>query len=256
MILASNFKTNHTRASTRIYLERLDAALQQLATTDRVMVFPPATGLDSFTFGASNLAVGAQNAHPVVRGSFTGEIGMEQLGEFAIQTVLVGHSERRHILGESDALIAQKYDFFRKQGMTVVLCIGEPLAVREAGFEATMVYLWTQLDGIDLSYENLVIAYEPVWAIGTGLVAQSRQIGQVHTALREKVAAPILYGGSVSLCTLENILRTDNVDGVLVGTASWDVEEFIKMVSMAKKINQGADNGDEREKGTHYRCGE
>ncbi len=256
MIIASNFKTNHTRKSTRVYIENLDAKLRELDTGDEIMVFPPASAWDHFDLGSKNLSIGAQNAYPTIRGSFTGDVGTEQLDEFEIKTILIGHSERRHLFGETPQMVRQKYDFFRKHDMTIVLCIGEPLAVRQEGFEATMTYLWEQLEEIDLSYEKLVIAYEPVWAIGTGLVAQSRQIGEVHTALRQKVAAPLLYGGSVSLCTLENILRTDNVDGVLVGTASWDVEEFFKMITMSKKINEGVSHGDEGEKGSHYRCGE
>jgi triosephosphate isomerase len=252
MIIASNFKANHTRASTKLYMETLKTFLVEQKINQDVMVFPPATALDSFEL-PSNALVGAQNCHPVLRGSFTGELGLEHLNEFDITTVLLGHSERRHIMGESLELIASKYDFFKKANMKIVLCVGEPLEVKQEGFDATMKYLRKQCEGLDLNYENLVVAYEPVWAIGTGLTAQSREIGRVHTALREIIKSPLLYGGSVTLCTLENILRTENVDGVLVGTASWNVEEFCKMIEMAEKITKGENNGNEGKEGSNCR---
>ena len=119
---------------------------------------------------------GAQNAYAVESGAFTGEVGLEQLKEFGITTVLLGHSERRHILGESQEEIAAKFAYFQSLGFQIVYCIGEKLETREEGEEALMNYIDTQLVGIDMEYEKLVIAYEPVWAIGTGLVPSSEEI--------------------------------------------------------------------------------
>ncbi len=235
MIIASNFKTNHTRSSTREYLQKLDAHLQQTESAQKVMVFPPATALDRFSF-SSDITVGVQNAYPVESGSFTGEIGLEQISEFGLKTILIGHSERRHILGESQELCARKFDFFSKQGFEIVYCIGESEAVRTEGIDAVIAYNESQLEGIDLSYEKLIVAYEPVWAIGTGLSATVEQIDETLRRLKSKISAPILYGGSVKPANTEEILQIPDCEGVLVGTASWNVETFFEMIDIADRL--------------------
>lgn len=198
-----------------------------------VMVFPPLTALDSFGQGA---IVGAQNAYGVENGAFTGEVGREQLDEFGITTILIGHSERRHILGETQEEIAEKFKYFQAQGFRIVYCIGEKLETREAGEEALMAYIQTQLVGIDMEYENLVVAYEPVWAIGTGLVPSNEDIAKIHADLRTKTSRPILYGGSVKVTNMAEIASIDNVDGVLVGGASLYAYSFCEMIAIAEKL--------------------
>lgn len=234
MIVAANFKTNMTRKSTAAYLAKLEQYLAEKEITQQVMVFPPATALDDFD---GKTLVGAQNAHPVQNGAFTGEIGLDQLQEFGIKTILIGHSERRHVLGETQEEIAQKYAFYKEQGFTIVYCIGEPLEIREEGNEALMAYLDAQLVGIDIGYEKLVIAYEPVWAIGTGLTPSNSDIELLHTALKHKIDKPLLYGGSVKVGNAQEIMALDNVDGVLVGGASLDVDDFFSMVEDAQRIS-------------------
>jgi len=233
-ILAANFKTNHTRASTREYVEALDSALQAMGYGDEVYIFPPATALDRFET-RSDIRIGAQNAYPTVKGSFTGEIGLEQLGEFGIETVLIGHSERRHILGESQEFIAQKYSWFKEQGFTIVYCIGEPLEVREAGEEAVRRYIVDQLDGIDTSYEKVILAYEPVWAIGTGKTATPDLIESTHAMIKQLSERPLLYGGSVKPANVGEILAVPGCDGALIGTASWEVSSMISMLEITMK---------------------
>ena len=235
MIIASNFKTNHTRSSTHEYMQKLDTFVRESGSTQRVMVFPPATALDRFDT-AEQITTGVQNAYPVEKGSFTGEIGLAQIDEFGLKTILIGHSERRHIFGETQALCAKKYAFFQEQGFEIVYCIGEPREVREQGIEAVIDYNFAQLEGIDLSYEELIVAYEPVWAIGTGLSASVEQIDETMTHLRKKIKAPLLYGGSVKPANTEEILKIADCDGVLVGTASWDVEAFCEMIAIADKL--------------------
>ncbi len=235
MIVAANFKTNKTRSQTRDYMDEVNTFIRAQKIETEVMVFPPLTALDSFGQGAT---VGAQNAYPVENGAFTGEVGVEQLKEFGIKTVLIGHSERRHILGESQEAIAEKFDFFKQLGYQIVYCIGEKLETREAGQEALMAYIETQLEGIDMEYENLVIAYEPVWAIGTGLVPSNQDIKSIHTDLRAKTSRPILYGGSVKLSNMEEIVSIDNVDGVLVGGASLYAQNFCEMINIAEGVNE------------------
>ncbi len=234
MIIASNFKTNHTRASTKAYLAKLDTFVRQSGSKQRVMVFPPATALDHFET-APQIDVGVQNAYPVEKGSYTGEIGLEQINEFGLKTILVGHSERRHIFGESQELCAKKYAFFKEHGFEIVYCIGEPREVRERGIEEVVAYNFAQLEGIDLSYEKLIVAYEPVWAIGTGLSATTDQIAETLAHLRQKIKAPLLYGGSVKPSNSAEILEIENCDGVLIGTASWDIEQFCEMIAIADK---------------------
>jgi triosephosphate isomerase len=235
MIIAANFKTNHTRASTKEYLKELISFIEKESIKDDVLVFPTSTSVDSFDT-PENLKLGIQNAYPVQNGSFTGEIGLEQIEEFGIDTILIGHSERRHILGESQEFIAKKYQFFKEKGFLIVYCIGEPKEVREEGIEAVMSYNLSQLEGIDTSYENLIIAYEPVWAIGTGLTATVEQIEETLSRLKEVLPKPMLYGGSVKPTNTKEILSIENCDGVLVGTASWRVDSFCEMLSIAKEL--------------------
>jgi len=234
-IIASNFKTNHTRASTQEYVAKLDASMSEIGYVDDVYLFPPATALNSFDL-KNSIHIGAQNAYPTVKGSFTGEIGVEQLEEFNVKTLLIGHSERRHILGETQESIAKKYIWFMERGFKIFYCIGEPLEVREAGEKAVRQYLVDQLDGIDTSYENLILAYEPVWAIGTGKTATVELIERTHAMIKEIVEKPLLYGGSVKPQNLSEILTTPGCDGALVGTASWDVESMVSMLEIAKNI--------------------
>ncbi len=228
MIIASNFKTNHTRASTAAYLH----ALSSLSTEDTILIFPPATALDRFDL-PEHIRIGVQNAYPVEKGSFTGEIGLQQIEEFGLSTILIGHSERRHIFGESQELIAEKFAYFAQKGFEIVYCIGEPREIREAGVQSVLAYNEAQLRGIDPEYRNLIVAYEPVWAIGTGLSATPEQIEETLSQLKERIDAPLLYGGSVKVSNIEEILKLPSCDGVLVGTASWDVEQFKAMIEIA-----------------------
>jgi triosephosphate isomerase len=227
MIFAANFKMNHTRATTKAYLDALAQKLVSKRSEDRVFVFPPATALDVYE---GDLTIGAQNAYMAEKGAYTGEIGLEQLEEFGIKTILIGHSERRDILGEEQALVAEKFSYFKAHGFEIIYCIGEALEVREEGDEAVMAHLLSQFEGIDLSYEKIIIAYEPIWAIGTGRSATTEEISSTHKALKEHFDRPLLYGGSVKPANIKEITGIDGVDGVLVGSASLDVESFSEMI--------------------------
>jgi triosephosphate isomerase len=181
------------------------------------------------------LTVGTQNAYYVQNGSYTGEVGTEQLDEFGIKTILIGHSERRHILGETQKDISLKYNYYKSLGYKIIYCIGEPLEVKEAGLTETLGYIWEQFDGIDLDYNNLILAYEPVWAIGTGVVATIEEITTIHKKIKKKIQKPLLYGGSVKPANLSDILDVPNVDGALIGTASWVEEDFKTMINITKE---------------------
>lgn len=234
MIICANFKANKTRQETRAYMAVVESFVSVNEISDTVIVFPPFTALEHIP---RNILIGAQNGYPVINGAYTGEIALEQLEEFGIKTILIGHSERRHVLGETQEQIAAKFRFFAEQGFLIVYCVGEPLEVRQEGNEALMAYIEKQCDGIDLSYPDLIVAYEPVWAIGTGLTASNQDIEAVHSALRAQTRAPLLYGGSVKVENAGEIMALNNVDGVLVGSASLSANDFCDMIAQAAELN-------------------
>jgi triosephosphate isomerase len=234
MIIAANLKTNFTRKQTNAYIHELATYMNEKDISQEVLVFPAMSSLDS---NDTSVVVGAQNAYPTENGAFTGEIGLTHLEEFEIKTILIGHSERRHVLGETQELLVKKFNYFKELGFKIVYCIGEPLEKREAGKEIMMKYIASQYEGIDTEYENLIIAYEPVWAIGTGLTPTLEDIEDIHTALKEKSKAPLLYGGSVKVTNAKEVLALNNVDGVLVGSAALYAEHFCSMIGYAEDIS-------------------
>lgn len=234
-IIASNFKTNHTRKSTALFINEVNDYLKSNEIKNEVYVFPTSTSLDLFDT-VSTFSIGAQNAYATVAGSFTGEIGTMQLDEFGIKTILIGHSERRHILGETQNKIAKKYEFYKELGYKIIYCIGEPLEIKNQGLPKTLEYIYGQFDEIDTNYENLILAYEPVWAIGTGVTATNEDIKNIHNAIKEKISKPLLYGGSVKVENVREICQIPNVDGALIGTASWKKEDFIQILENTKDL--------------------
>ncbi|GHS85101.1 triosephosphate isomerase [Campylobacterota bacterium] len=235
MIIAANLKTNHTRASVKEYLDTAESYISAHHITSRAVVFPPATAL---TASRGNVTVGAQNAWAAANGSFTGEIGSDQLDEFGIKTILIGHSERRHIVGEGLELVRRKFDYFAGLNYEIFFCVGEPPEIKEAGFDAVLTYINKQFDGIDLTYDKLVLAYEPVWAIGTGKTASGEDISVVHQAIKQISGKPLLYGGSVKVENAGDILSIKGVDGVLVGTTSWQVSKFNDLLAASHNITK------------------
>ncbi len=238
MIIASNFKTNYTRTKTKAFVRCVQDFIRASNSAQEVRIFAPLTALDCFD-EVSSLRVGAQNFYPTHNGSFTGEVGFEQLEEFGVDTLLIGHSERRHILGEEQSFIAKKYAYAKEKKSEIIYCVGEPQEIREQGIDAVMRYIWEQFEDIDMSYERLIVAYEPVWAIGTGLSASLADIEEVLARLAQKLSAPLLYGGSVKVDNLESILHVKHCQGVLVGTASWNEEAFCKMIEIADSVTKG-----------------
>lgn len=234
MILCANFKANKTRQETRAYMAVVESFVSANDITDTIIVFPPFTALEH---DPRNVLIGVQNGYPVKNGAFTGEIALEQLEEFGIKTILIGHSERRHVLGETQEQIAAKFQFFAEQGFLIIYCVGEPLEIREQGNEALMAYIEKQFVGIDLNYIDLIVAYEPVWAIGTGLTPSNSDIELLHGALRAKTDAPLLYGGSVKVDNAGEIMALENVDGVLVGSAALSANDFCDMIAQAVELN-------------------
>lgn len=249
-IIAANWKMNKIRPEAAQFAALTAQTFAKGTPEGRlVLVFPPftdiATVADAFT-GVNNLAVGGQNFYPEEKGAFTGEISLAMLQDSGAAWALVGHSERRHIFGESDALIARKTSFGLNQGFKIMLCVGETLQEREAGQLKSVLarQLSTALEHLAPTdharmCDRLVIAYEPVWAIGTGKVAGPEEIMEAHAEVRallkELTGAaatemPILYGGSVKAANARTILALENVDGLLVGGASLETDSFFGII--------------------------
>ena len=233
MIIAANLKTNFTRKQTTQYINELENYVKDNNITQEILVFPATSSLNSHS---GDIVVGAQNAYAIKNGAFTGEIGLDHLDEFGIKTILIGHSERRHILGETQEELIKKFNFYKELGFKIIYCIGEPLEKRESSNEDMMRYISAQYDGIDTNYKNLIIAYEPVWAIGTGLTPTLEDIELMHTALKEKSTAPLLYGGSVKVTNAKDVLDVKNVDGILVGSAALNSKDFSTMIKYAQDL--------------------
>ncbi|EPI8264859.1 triose-phosphate isomerase, partial [Campylobacter coli] len=210
-----------TRASFKIYAEILNKTIG--VKCDDIIVFPPSV---AFLEKENNFIQGAQNFYPCVNGAFTGELGKEHLDEFGIKCVLIGHSERR-ALGDEN-LIKAKFDFAKEHAYKIVFCIGEDLKLKNSN--QTLDFLKKQLEVIDLDYKNLIIAYEPIYSIGSGVSAKKEDIAKVLEFLSSLTQAPLLYGGSVNEDNIKDILNIKHCSGVLIGSAALKAENFIKLI--------------------------
>ena len=224
MIYAANLKCNHTRSSFALYAKRLNDALKDKKNSDEIIIFPPSV---AFLEEELNFTQGAQNFDPCVKGAFTGELGKEHLDEFSINTVLIGHSERR-ALGEKDALLKAKFDFAKENELKIIFCIGEDLELKKHG--KTKDFLKKQLEIIDLNYKNLIIAYEPIYSIGTGVSAEFKDIQSVLLFLSSLSKAKLLYGGSVNEDNIKTITEIEHCSGALIGSAALNVNSFLRLI--------------------------
>lgn len=245
MLMAANWKMFKTREEAATTAQELKDTVGILPADREVLIFPPFTAIDATCVGlacAGGYSVGGQNMYPAKEGAFTGEISVPMLKDVGATWVLTGHSERRQVLGEADQFIAWKTVYSLEHGMKVVLCIGETLEEREAGrVEEVLAHQLAQCLATvpqATSADDLAIAYEPVWAIGTGKVAGPEEISHAHTFVRSQLVElmgeggtmRILYGGSVKPANAKEIISLDNVNGVLVGGASLQAESFSQIV--------------------------
>ena len=231
-LVAGNWKMHGSRASIAALLD----ALVKENPGAGCAVCPPFPYLQQVAerLRGSAIAWGAQNAAEHAQGAYTGEVSAAMLAEFGCRYVIVGHSERRRLFGESDAQAAAKFAAVRAAGMTPILCVGETLAEREAGKTDSVV--GRQLDAVaKLGFGTAVLAYEPVWAIGTGRTATPEQAQEVHAFLRQRVSdeTRILYGGSVKAQNAAELFRMPDVDGGLIGGASLVAQEFAAIARAA-----------------------
>ncbi|MCC6914661.1 MAG: triose-phosphate isomerase [Rhodospirillaceae bacterium] len=240
-LIAGNWKMNGTLASAEALAAELIATVRGAAAQAEVVLCPPAPlipAVRAVTKGTA-VAVGGQDCHTKEKGAHTGDVSPVLLAELGCRFVIVGHSERRADHGETDELVRAKAEAALKAGLTPIICVGETEAERERGETTTVIA--RQVTGSvpgGATAEKVVIAYEPVWAIGTGKTATTADIAAVHGQIATLFAAGrggsdglrILYGGSVKAANAKEILATNNVSGALVGGASLDAAEFSRII--------------------------
>lgn len=244
MLVAGNWKMNGSLATAADLTERL--AQQRIDYGKvQVAVFPPAVHLPVVVhrLQQARIDVGAQNLSEHADGAFTGELSCSMLVDIGCSMVLVGHSERRAQFDEDNRRVAEKYAAAEALGLTPILCVGETLAEREAGATAKVVAAQISAVADRVGMDRLcagVIAYEPVWAIGTGVTASPQQAQEVHAGIRQQLGAAgeitrILYGGSVNPENAEGLFAQPDINGGLIGGASLQAADFLRIIQLAEE---------------------
>lgn len=244
-IVAGNWKMNNDNKETKALVKGIRKSIKRLSLDNtRVIVAPTFVNLTTAVKRAkkSNVEVVAQNMHQAKSGAFTGEVSAEMLKSIGINTVILGHSERRSLFGETDAILTEKVNAALENGLEVIFCFGELLEERKS--ENHFKVVESQLSALfhleAMSWNQIVLAYEPVWAIGTGETATPDQAQEMHAFIRKLLAekyntavaenTSILYGGSVKPANAEEIFSKQDVDGGLIGGASLKVEDFTAII--------------------------
>jgi triosephosphate isomerase len=241
-LVAGNWKMNGL-ARSKAELDKIVAAAGTVPNAD-LMICPPATLIAAFaqTAKGSPVVIGAQDCHAQASGAFTGDISAEMLADAGARAVIVGHSERRMLHGETDATVQAKALAAWRAGLIAIVCVGEHRGERETG--ETLRVVGRQLDGSlpdAATAANIVVAYEPVWAIGTGLTPTAADVAEVHAFIRKHLderfgeegdAIRILYGGSVKPSNAKELMAVANVNGALVGGASLKSEDFLGIAAV------------------------
>ena len=245
-IIAGNWKMNGSRSSIKELLEGIKAGMGDVKSAEVVVCAPAIYLADvSEQLSGSKVAWGGQNLSTEAKGAFTGEISADMLLDFKSEYVIVGHSERRTLYGDTDQLVAEKFEVARKAGLKPILCIGESLEERESGVTtdvcARQINAVIERSGIEALVDG-VIAYEPIWAIGTGVTATPEQAQETHAAIRKLIAdkdaavaekVRIQYGGSMNAGNAAELLAMDDIDGGLIGGASLKAEDFLAICKAA-----------------------
>ena len=250
-VIAGNWKMYKTNSEAIQLAEAIKAKTTSIKST-RIIVCPPATALTSVfsVIEGSNIALGAQNIYWESEGAFTGELSTDMIKSAGAQYVIIGHSERRQYFHETDDMVNKKALFALQSNLNPIICIGESLEQREQG--TTKDIINDQLDGAlkNISTEQMIrtiIAYEPIWAIGTGKTATPEQAQDVHAFIREKLqslfdaatskSVVIQYGGSVKPANAQDLLSQDDIDGALVGGACLEAESFSAIIKTAEDLS-------------------
>jgi len=245
-IIAGNWKMNGTRSSIKELLEGVKAGMSDVKSAEVAVCAPSIYLADvSEQLSGSAVAWGGQNLSTEAKGAFTGEISAEMLLDFKCEYVIVGHSERRTLYGETDEIVAEKFEVARKAGLKPILCIGESLDERESGVTidvcSRQINAVIEKSGVEALTDG-VIAYEPIWAIGTGVTATPEQAQETHAAIRKMIAEKdasvaekvrIQYGGSMNAANAAELLAMEDIDGGLIGGASLKAEDFLAICKAA-----------------------
>ena len=247
-VIAGNWKMNKNRAEAKALIEELKP-LAADAGCD-VVICVPFTNLETAlnATAGTNIKVGAENVHFAKSGAYTGEISADMLTEMGVGYVIIGHSERRQYFGETDETVNLRTKAALEAGLTVILCVGEMLADRENGITEELVAMQTKIALKDVTKEqlkNVIVAYEPVWAIGTGKTATAEQANEVCAVIRNVIASvydkeaadamTIQYGGSMNAKNAEELLAQPDVDGGLIGGAALKAQDFAVIINAATK---------------------
>nr|WP_201280308.1 triose-phosphate isomerase [Hassalia byssoidea] len=236
IVIAGNWKMFKTQAESQEFLEGFLPTLQQTPDEREVVLCVPFTDLSALSknLHGSVVQLGAQNVHWEESGAYTGEISGPMLTEIGVRYVIVGHSERRQYFGETDTTVNLRLKAAQKYGLTPILCVGETKEQRDAGETEFLISTQLEKDLVDVDQTNLVIAYEPIWAIGTGDTCETKEANRVIGLIRSQLTnpnVPIQYGGSVKPNNIDEIMAQPEIDGALVGGASLEAAGFARIVN-------------------------
>ncbi len=246
-MIAGNWKMNMLRHEAKELTQNIVSGVADVKHDLDILLAPPFTSLDVVggLIEGTKIKLSAQNVFWEDRGAYTGEISPAMLIDAGCQWAIIGHSERRGILGETDSIVRKKIKASLNDGLSVIVCVGETLEEREEGKTIKIVQSQVESALMDLElddYSKFVLAYEPIWAIGTGKNATPEEAEQVHSAIREITGSifgqdselvRIIYGGSVKVGNIKELLEMENIDGALIGGAGLDADSFVKIVKIA-----------------------
>jgi len=243
--IAANWKMNKTIAETREFLRSFSPAVQKATDVD-IIIAPPFTSLSAAAdeIRDTDVQIAAQDIFWEEKGAYTGEISPVMLLDAGCKHVIIGHSERRQYFAEEDVIVNRKIRAAKKAGLGVIFCVGESLEEREAGKTFDVIKREVEMGLAEIGPENLVVAYEPIWAIGTGKTATNEQAQEVHAYIRKLLVnlygskaeeIRILYGGSVTPDNVDSLMACKDVNGALVGGASLNPESFAKIICFKKE---------------------
>lgn len=236
IVIAGNWKMHKTRADALGFLQGFVSQLSETPEDREVVLCAPFTALGDLSknLHGGRIKLGAQNVHWEDEGAFTGEVSGEMLRDLGVRYVIVGHSERRQYFGETDETVNQRLRAAQRHNLIPILCVGETKQQRDAGETESVIRKQLSIDLVDIDQDNLVIAYEPIWAIGTGDTCDASEANRVIGLIREQLthpSVPIQYGGSVKPANIDEIMAQPEIDGALVGGASLKPDDFARIVN-------------------------
>jgi triosephosphate isomerase (TIM) len=236
VIIAGNWKMYKNQAESLAFVQEFKSEVEDVQDNQEVVLCAPFTSLTALSkhLHGSRIMLGAQNIHWSEEGAYTGEISGSMLTEIGVDYVIIGHSERRQYFGETDQTVNLRLKAAQKYNLKPILCVGETKAQRDAGETENIIIAQLKSDLIDIDQNNLVIAYEPIWAIGTGDTCESSEANRVIGIIREQLEnknVSIQYGGSVKPDNIDEIMAQSEIDGALVGGASLSADSFARIAN-------------------------